>query len=67
MVSELLTTPHLENFAFYKMAMVADFKSEPARLYESDLVVALSRSSARQVISSERAKVDSCELDGAPP
>jgi hypothetical protein len=55
------------DFGFYKMAMVADLKSEPAWLYESDLVVALSRSPARQMISSERAKVDPCELGGAPP
>ena len=31
----------LGNFAFYKMAMVEDLKSEPAWLYESDLVAAI--------------------------
>src|SRR5260370_6777100 len=50
------------------MAMVEDLKSEPAWLYDSDLVAALSGDlPARQAISSERAKVDPCELDGAPP
>lgn len=58
----------LGNFAFYKMAMVEDLKSEPAWLYESDLVAAISGDlPARQTLSSGRARIDPHELDSAQP
>lgn len=58
----------LGNFAFYKMAMVEDLKSEPAWLYESDLVAAIAGDApARQTLSSGRAAVDPRELDSVPP
>ncbi|HVB82948.1 MAG TPA: AAA domain-containing protein [Candidatus Binataceae bacterium] len=56
------------NFAFYKMAMVEDLKSEPAWLYESDLVAAIAGDlTARQTLSSGRAGIDPRELDCVQP
>ena len=58
----------LGNFAFYKMAMVEDLKSEPAWLYESDLVAAIAGDGpARLTLSSKRAGIDPFELDGVRP
>jgi len=58
----------LGNFAFYKMAMVEDLKSEPAWLYESELVAAIAGDGlARLTLSSKRAEIDPRELDVVPP
>ncbi len=58
----------LGNFAFYKMAMVEDLKSEPAWLYESDLVAAIAGDApARQAISSGRGEIDPRDLDTVQP